>query len=282
MRKVSAWRTLEHALHHIKRSSVPRSTRAPPATSNKQKGLSMQEFIVQNGIDMSTLSIPLWLDLASVMVGAISGVLVAQEQKLDLVGFVSLAVLGGLGGGLIRDMIMQRGGVYAIDSVLAIPSVCIVGVAGFFFPGFLKRHPRSLEWVDIISVGLFAAAGTDKAMAYYLSPWACVLMGTLTGVGGGMARDIFIGQAPRIFKQSNYYAICAIAGSAAAYEAVFSLHMYRPIAAALCVIITVVLRRLSLHYNWVSPANVDLTDRFEDEAKKTGAKVLHFAARKKR
>ena len=242
----------------------------------------MQEFIVQNGIDMSALSIPLWLDLAAVMVGAISGVLVAQEQKLDLIGFLSLAVLGGLGGGLIRDMIMQRGGTYAIDSVFAIPSVCIVGIAGFFFPGFLTQHPRSLEWVDIFSVGLFAAAGTDKAMAYYLSPWACVLMGTLTGVGGGMARDIFIGQAPRIFKQSNYYAICAIAGSIAAYIAVFHLHMYRPFAAAICVFITVVLRRLSLHYNWVSPASVDLTDRVEQKALATRARVLHFTSRKKR
>lgn len=204
--------------------------------------LFMNDFFFAYGPDASALSIPLWLDLASVMVGALSGVLVAQERKLDLIGFMALSVLGGLGGGLIRDMIMQRGGIYALDSQFAIPSVVIVACVGFLFPSFLTKHPKSLEWIDILSVGLFAAAGTDKAMAFYLSPWACVLMGTLTGVGGGMARDIFIGNTPRIFQRSNYYAICAIAGSLVSYTAVFGLYMHRPIAAALCVLATVALR----------------------------------------
>ena len=68
-------------------------------------------FFSAYGPDTSALTLPLWLDLASVIVGAISGVLVAQQKKLDLVGFMALAVMGGLGGGLIRDTIMQRGGV---------------------------------------------------------------------------------------------------------------------------------------------------------------------------
>ena len=86
----------------------------------------MDDIFLAYGPDASALSIPLWLDLASVMVGALSGVLVAQERKLDLIGFMALSVLGGLGGGLIRDMIMQRGGIYALDSQFAIPSVVIV------------------------------------------------------------------------------------------------------------------------------------------------------------
>lgn len=237
--------------------------------------LFMNDFFFAYGPDASALSIPLWLDLASVMVGALSGVLVAQERKLDLIGFMALSVLGGLGGGLIRDMIMQRGGIYALDSQFAIPSVVIVACAGFLFPSFLTKHPKSLEWIDILSVGLFAAAGTDKAMAFYLSPWACVLMGTLTGVGGGMARDIFIGNTPRIFQRSNYYAICAIAGSLVSYTAVFGLYMHRPIAAALCVLATVALRRISLTYNLLSPADIDLTPQIEKQAKRAKQAFSH-------
>ena len=62
------------------------------------------------------VSLPEWLELASIFVGSMSGLLVARERKLDLVGFFGLALLCGLGGGLIRDMMMQRGGVYMLDS----------------------------------------------------------------------------------------------------------------------------------------------------------------------
>lgn len=238
-------------------------THAPTCTTrNPTKGQLMPTgFFSAYGPDTSALTLPLWLDLASVIVGAISGVLVAQQKKLDLVGFMALAVMGGLGGGLIRDTIMQRGGVYALDSTFAIPSTVITALCAFMFPSALTRHPRCVEWVDIISIGLFAAAGTDKAMSFMLSPWACVLMGTLTAVGGGMIRDVCTHDTPRIFKSSNYYAICAIAGSVVSYVSVFVLYINRPIAATLCVVTVVILRRISLHFNLITPNNVDFTPR---------------------
>lgn len=201
----------------------------------------------------TNFTLPLWLDLSAVMVGAVSGVLVAQEKNLDLVGFCALSVMGGLGGGLVRDTIMQQGGVYALDSAFAIPSVVVVALVGFVFPRAYSKHPHALEWVDIISIGLFAAAGTDKALTYALSPWASVLMGVLTAVGGGMVRDICTGTTPKIFKQSNYYALCAIAGCVAHYIGVCAFGASRVVGAWLCVGVIVVLRRLSLHYGWKSP-----------------------------
>ena len=90
-----------------------------------------------------------------------------------------------------------------------------------------------------------------------------------------MARDIFIGNTPRIFQRSNYYAICAIAGSLVSYTAVFGLYMHRPIAAALCVLATVALRRISLTYNLLSPADVDLTPQFEKQAERAKQAFSH-------
>ena len=228
---------------------------------------------------MSAVSIPVWLDLAAVVVGSASGLLVAQDRKLDLVGHIVLAMLGGLGGGLIRDIIMQRGGVYMISSEMAIPVTVLAGLVGFLFPGIFRKVPNLLEWVDIISVGLFVAAGTDKAVIYSLSPWAAVLMGTATGVGGGMMRDIFLGDTPRIFQRSNLYAICAVAGSVVYYVAIFKLCINRPWAVALCVLVTVLLRRISLKFNVLSPADMDLTPKVVEGAQQMYNQALEQGKR---
>ena len=131
------------------------------------------------------MSLPAWLDLASVAVGGISGALVAKERKLDPIGFIGLSMLCGLGGGLVRDMAMQVGSVYMLDNPYAIPATVVIGLAVFFFGRLFEKVPNLLEWVDIISVGLFALGGTDKAIVHALLPVSAILMGTLTGVGGG-------------------------------------------------------------------------------------------------
>lgn len=204
-------------------------------------------------------SIPVWLDLTAVMVGSLTGVLVAKERDLDLVGYLALSVLGGLGGGLVRDTIMQVGDVYMLRSTLAIPAAVLTGIIGFLFSGSLHRFPRLLAWTDIISVGLFVVAGTDKALVYGLTPWACALMGTITGVGGGMMRDIALGDTPRIFLRSNLYALCALGGSFAYWIMASMAHVNQPWATILGVLVVVGLRMWSLRFNVLSPAGVDLS-----------------------
>ena len=216
------------------------------------------ELISASGPDVTAVAIPAWLDASAVAVGSVSGVLVATERKLDLVGFIVLAMLGGLGGGLIRDLIIQHNDVYMVNSSYAIPMTVLVGCGGFLFPSLLTRFPHLIEWVDIISVGLFVAAGSDKAIVYHMNPWAVVLMGTVTGVGGGMLRDIFLGDTPRIFQRSNFYAICAVAGSIAFYMLIIHANVTGEWATAISVAIVILMRRLSLHFNILSPANVDL------------------------
>ncbi|MGO5210370.1 trimeric intracellular cation channel family protein [Parafannyhessea sp. LCP21S3_E6] len=216
------------------------------------------ELISSSGPDVTAVAIPAWLDASAVAVGSVSGVLVATDRKLDLVGFIVLAMLGGLGGGLIRDLIIQHNDVYMVNSPYAIPMTVLVGCGGFLFPSLLTRFPHLIEWVDIISVGLFVAAGSDKAIVYHMNPWAVVLMGTVTGVGGGMLRDIFLGNTPRIFQRSNFYAICAVAGSIAFYMLVIHANVTGEWATAISVTVVILMRRLSLHFNILSPANVDL------------------------
>ena len=213
--------------------------------------------------------IPDWLDLSAVVVGAFAGVLVGQKYKLDLVGFIAMCLICALGGGLLRDAIMQVGSVYALESEWAIFLCVLTAVIGFFFPSALSHFPNLYEWVDIASVALFVVAGADKAIAYELRAPAVVLMGTITGIGGGMLRDVFLGEIPHVFRQSNFYAVCAVAGSIT-YYACMALRGDQLIASVATVAVVMLLRRISLQWDIVSPAEVDLEPKVVD----TGKRVL--------
>ena len=112
----------------------------------------MPEIFASLSPELVAVSLPTWVDLASVVVGSATGIAVARKRHLDAVGFVGLALLCGLGGGLIRDIMMQRGGVYMLDSAFAIPASVATGLVAFLFPQPLDRAGKLLEWLDITAV----------------------------------------------------------------------------------------------------------------------------------
>ena len=220
------------------------------------------------------LMLPAWLELAAVVVGSFSGSLVAIERELDLTGCIALSLICGLGGGLIRDVIMQEGDVYMLSSTPAILLCIAAGAIVFHFPTLLKRMPDAIEWADIISVGLFCAAGVNKALMYGLGGVPATLMGIITGVGGGMLRDVFLGDVPRIFQATtNYYAICAAGGSLAYLVLYRYAHVMNPWVAIVCTIVTVALRRASLHFGLVSSPSHDYTDEVLAPVRRARAKA---------
>lgn len=209
------------------------------------------------GAAAEPVAVPVWLELIAVVAASISGVLTAREKRLDLVGAVFLAVACSLGGGLLRDMILQVGDVYIFNQPLALPAAIITAIVIFVIPSVAERQDRLIALLDIFAVGLYAATGADKALVYGFNPIICIMMGFFTGVGGGMLRDICLGQTPRIFMQSNLYAVAAVAGSAV-YVSLADLGVSHVVAVILCVCVTMGLRWLSLRYNIVSPTEVDL------------------------
>ena len=223
------------------------------------------------------MPVPEWLDLSAVIVGAVAGVLVSKERKLDLVGFIAMCLICALGGGLLRDAIMQKGSVYAIDSKWPIPLCVITAVAGFIFPSAWEKFPRLYELVDMISVALFVVAGTHKALAYELHTSAVLLMGTITGVGGGVLRDVFLGEVPQVFKRSNFYALCAVAGSLTFYLCQRVFEVDQPITSLATVIVVVALRQVSLHFDIMTPAEVDLTPKVAEAGRKVARGVRDHA-----
>ena len=208
--------------------------------------------------------VPEWLDLMAVVVGALAGVLVAAERDLDLVGFIGMCLICALGGGLIRDVIMQVGDVYVLNSVWPILVSVITALLGFTFPHAVRHFPNLYEWVDMFSVALFVVAGASKAVAYGLHAPAVLLMGTLTGVGGGMLRDVVLGEIPQVFRRSNLYALCAVAGSFCFLWCSRTLRLEDTVSVVATVATVVLLRRISLRYDIKSPTGIGLEDKVID------------------
>ena len=224
-------------------------------------------------IASESVAIPLAFELLAVVVAAATGALTARENKLDLVGAIGLAVLVSLGGGLIRDVILQEGNVYILRQPLALPVAVATAAAVFTFPVMVEKPDRLVAVLDIFSVGLFAVMGADKTMLYGYPAITCVMMGFFTAVGGGLLRDVCLARVPYIFQRSNLYAIAAIAGALTYIVLVQCLDIWNIAAAVISVAVTMAVRWWSIRYNIMSPTEVDL-HKLPEPVKKVARPVV--------
>ncbi|ANE05211.1 trimeric intracellular cation channel family protein [Corynebacterium crudilactis] len=149
------------------------------------------------------------LDLIGVLLNGIIGGTIARQRGYDIIGFLFLALFSALGGGMIRDMLIQQGTVAAIDNqiYLALAFMGALIAMAVNFKGkvweLFKVHG------DAIVLGVWAVTGATKAMNAGVAPLPSVFMGVLTAVGGGLVRDVVTGQTPSIFGGGTLYAIPA-------------------------------------------------------------------------
>lgn len=202
--------------------------------------------------------IPIALEFLAVIVASAYGAFAARENRLDLIGAVAFAVACALGGGIIRDVILQEGDVYILRQPLAMPVSIATAAVVFVFPAIFEKPDRLMPVLDIFSVGLFAVIGADKAMVYGYDPIICTTMGFFTAVGGGVLRDVCLGKVPYIFQRSNLYAIAAIVGAMVYLLLIETFHVWNLVAAAVAVALTMAVRWTSIHFNIMSPTEVDL------------------------
>lgn len=232
-----------------------------------------QSAVSASVIASESVAIPLAFELLAVVVAAATGALTARENKLDLVGAIGLAVLVSLGGGLIRDVILQEGNVYILRQPLALPVAIATAAAVFTFPVMVEKPDRLVAVLDIFSVGLFAVMGADKTMLYGYPAITCVMMGFFTAVGGGLLRDVCLARVPYIFQRSNLYAIAAIAGALTYIVLVQCLDIWNIAAAVISVAVTMAVRWWSIRYNIMSPTEVDLR-KLPEPVKKVARPVV--------
>jgi uncharacterized membrane protein YeiH len=190
------------------------------------------------------------LNLAGTFVFGISGGLAAVRARLDMLGVVVLATVVALAGGVTRDLLIGAPPATVRDwRYLAAAGVA--GLVCFFAGSALERFERSVMLFDAVGLSLFAVTGATKALQFGLGPAQAVLLGTVTGVGGGMLRDLLLGEIPTVLRE-GLYAVPAMLGAAVlvvAQEAGSTSPVFPVLGAALCMVV----RLLGLKYGLTLP-----------------------------
>ncbi|GEP32802.1 UPF0126 membrane protein [Nocardioides szechwanensis] len=155
------------------------------------------------------------LDLVGIFVFAMSGALVGVRKDVDVFGVMVLAGTTGLGGGFLRDVLIGATPPAALADwrYLLVPAAA--GLLTFVYHPVVGRLERMVNVFDAFGLSLFCVTGATKALEYGLGPVPAALMGMLTGIGGGMLRDLLAGRVPVIFR-GELYATPALAGAAIA------------------------------------------------------------------
>jgi uncharacterized membrane protein YeiH len=194
------------------------------------------------------------LDLAGVFANALLGGAVARRYGFDPVGFAALAIVSGLGGGLIRDTLLQHGTPVALTNYLYL-TTALVGAAVAFAVRFEGRiWDRSFPLVDALALGCWAAVGAQKTLSAGLGWLPAVLLGTVTAVGGGVIRDVAVGAVPTIFGGNTLYATCAVIASATLVVVQHATNP--PLALVLSTAVGALLCLLARWRRWILPEQV--------------------------
>jgi uncharacterized membrane protein YeiH len=145
---------------------------------------------------------------------ALSGVIEGARKRLDAVGVAVVAMLAAFGGGTLRDVLLDRRPFFWVQHDLYPWAVLGLAVAAMLFMRARHLHPteRAMQWPDALGLGLFAAGGTQIALAAQSPALVAVLMGVMTAVFGGVLRDVVCNQIPAAFSDHRPYAVCAFAG----------------------------------------------------------------------
>ena len=154
------------------------------------------------------------LEHFGVAVSAITGVLAARGKQIDLFGVVVLALVTALGGGTLRDLMLGSTPVFWIHDPRYLVNAAITAVLTFYLVRFHALPMLVLLVADAFALALFTIIGTQKGMSYSPAPVVAVAMGVITGVAGGIARDLLLGQIPLVFRRHIYlYATAAFGGA---------------------------------------------------------------------
>jgi len=190
------------------------------------------------------------LDLASVFVFALTGALAASRAQLDLVGFIFLATLTGVGGGTLRDLVLDRTVVWVANPHY-IGVICLAAVLVFFTAHLLESRIKALNWLDAFALAVAVPAGVGITLQFE-DHWVVVMiLGMMTGCMGGLMRDVVCNQVPMVLSK-ELYVTCALAGAGAAMGAM-SLGLDQWRALILCAGVTFTLRAGSLLLGWKLP-----------------------------
>ncbi len=192
------------------------------------------------------------LDYASVLIFALTGALVASRAQLDIVGFAFMACITAVGGGTVRDVLLDRNPVFWVGNPTYIFIALGAAVFIYFTAHKVESRYRWLLWLDSFALAVAVPAGMAAAMVMLQPGPIIVLMGVATGCLGGLMRDVVCNEVPLVLKQGELYATAALGGALAGLAVMQMTHLTMPVLIA-CAATTWGLRAGSLLFGWQLP-----------------------------
>ncbi len=202
-------------------------------------------------LDSVTHLLLLVLDLGGTFVFALSGAAAGVKHRLDIFGVMVLSFAAGNAGGITRDLLIGAVPPAAIADWTYVSVSVLAGFITFFGSPLIHRLTNPVLWFDAVGLAFFAVAGTQKALVHGLNPAMAALLGMLTGIGGGMLRDVLVNEIPTVLR-ADLYALAALA--CAAVVAIGYLAQIEPLATTLAGgTLCFGLRFMAIRYGWHLP-----------------------------
>ncbi len=191
------------------------------------------------------------LDFIGTFVFAISGATVGVRNRLDLFGVLVLSFAAAVSGGIVRDVLIGATPPAALATWHYLGVSCLAGILTFFRYDDVEKLRNPVQMFDALGLALFAVTGASKALAFGLGPSSAILLGMLSGIGGGIVRDILVAQTPVVLR-SELYAVAALAGaSVIVIGRMFALPEIPVLAVAVALCFG--LRFMAIRYGWRLP-----------------------------
>lgn len=193
----------------------------------------------------------LLLDYAGVAVFAATGALAASRKQLDVIGFLFLANVTGIGGGTFRDLILDQP-VFWVANPAYVQVCSAIAVLVFFTAHLVELRYRLLLWLDAVGLSAYAVMGAAKGLAATGSPTIAIITGMLTATFGGILRDLLTGE-PSVLLKPEIYVTSAMAG-AAVFTAADLVGLPTPISAITAFAVAFLIRAGAIRFGWSFPA----------------------------
>src|SRR5215831_12094782 len=190
-------------------------------------------------------------DLGGTFVFALSGAVAGVKNRLDLFGVLVLAFAAGNSGGIARDVMIGAIPPAAIHDWRYIAVSILAGLMTFYWFRIISGLRSPVLVFDAAGLGLFAVSGADKALAFHTGPVAAMLLGMLTGIGGGMVRDVLVREIPTVLR-TELYAVAALVGAAVMVMGRM-LHLPSSAAATAGAVLCFGLRFMAMRRGWQLP-----------------------------
>lgn len=223
---------------------------------------------------------PFWLDLAATGLGSVQGAMFAaqfKDRRLDLLGVGLIGVVTGMGGGLLRDVLLNQVPA-ALETNWFIPVAIVAALLGMLLERLLSRLNVTITVLDAVSLGLFCAIGASKALSLGLPVVPAVMIGIVAAVGGGMLRDILLGMPIGVMHVGSLYAVAAGAGAIFLVGATATGSSIT-VAGIGCVIVTTLIRLLAVRFGWSLPEQRTISTlrrlRRQRSGGRTGGRSAH-------